>query len=95
MKRIGIAASRIAKDNLWKYNAFVIGLSFLLSLLVFFLCGLSLLLAFALMSLITKGFMVFEPGAGLSASFTACMIVLAIVVGLLNFVVILTNIKLK
>jgi hypothetical protein len=95
MKRIGIAASKIAKDSLLLYNFYVIMLSCLFSLLIFFLCSLSLLAGLALTSTVTRGFVVFEPGTGLTSVFMVCMAVLAIVVGLINLAAILINIRLK
>ncbi len=95
MKRIGIAASKIARKNLWLYNFYVIVLSFLFSLVIFVLSALSLLVGLALTSTITRGFVIFEPGTGLSSVFMLCMTVLAVVVGMVNLAAILINIKLK
>jgi hypothetical protein len=95
MKRIGIAASKIAKDNLFLYNFYVIVLSCLFSLLIFFLCSLSLLAGLALTSTVTRGFVIFEPGTGLMSVFTVCMAVLATMVGLINLVAILINARFK
>ncbi len=55
MKRIGIAASRIAKDDLVLYNVFVIVLSFLLSLLIFFISAFSIVAGMALVSYVSRG----------------------------------------
>ncbi|NTV29874.1 MAG: hypothetical protein HGA80_07325 [Candidatus Omnitrophica bacterium] len=95
MKRIGIAASRIAKDSLWLYNFYVILISFLFSLLVFFISGFTLIIGLALISYITKGFMVIEPGTGFSSFLTICMVALVVVVGTINLAAILFNIKLR
>jgi hypothetical protein len=95
MKRIGITASRIAKDNLLLYNFYVLLISFLLSLLIFFVSGFALIVGLALISYITKGFMVIEPGTGFSSFLAICMIALAIVVGVINLVAILLNIKIR
>ncbi len=95
MKRIGIAASRISKGNLLLYNFYVILLSILFSLVIFFLSSFTLLVSFAILSFISKGFMVFEPDSGLSSTFTVCMAALAIVVAVISLAAILINIKLK
>ena len=95
MKRIGIAASRIAKDNLLLYNFCVVVISFLLSLLVFFISGFTLFVGLALISYITKGFMVIEPGTGLSSFLAICVVTLAVVVGVINLVAVMVNIKLR
>ena len=95
MKRIGIAASRIARGNLWLYNICVLLLSFLLSLLIFFLSGFTLIVGLGLISFITRGFMVIEPGTGFSALLSTCMIALAVVVGVFYLIAIVTNIKIR
>ncbi len=95
MKRIGIAASRIAKGNLWLYNFYVLLISFLFSLLIFFISGFTLIVGLALISYITKGFMVIEPGTGFSSFLAICMVSLAAVVGVINLAAVLFNIKLR
>ena len=92
MKRIGIAASRVAKDDLVLYNVFVLILSFLLSLLIFFISAFSILAGIALTSYVTKGFMAIDVGAG---SFKFAFFGLAAMVGLINLAAVLVNIKLK
>lgn len=95
MKRIGIAASRIAKENITLYNCFVFLLAGLFSFLVFVLSGVSLLLGFMLLSWIDHTFLVFDPSTGLSPVFKICMAVLAVVVGLMNMIAIGMNIRVK
>jgi hypothetical protein len=95
MKRIGIVASRIAKDNLLLYNFYVVLISFLLSLLVFFVSGFTLFVGLALISYITQGFMVIEPGTGFSSFLTVCMVALAVVIGVINLVAVMVNIKFR
>lgn len=92
MKRIGIAASRIAKDDLFLYNVFVLVLSFLLSLLIFFISAFSILSGMALTSYVTRGFMAIDPG---TAVLKFALFGLAALVGLINLVAVLVNIKLK
>jgi len=92
MKRIGIAASHIAKDDLVIYNVFVIILSFLLSLLIFCVSAFSILVGIAFTSYVTRGFMAIDAGAGL---FQFTFFGLAAVVGLINLTAVLVNIKLK
>jgi hypothetical protein len=92
MKRIGIAASRIAKDDLVSYNMFVLILSFLLSLLIFLISAFSILAGVAVTSYVTRGFMSMDPGTGF---FKFAFFGLAVVVGLINLVAVLVNIKLK
>ena len=95
MKRIGIAASRIAQENIAVYNFSVFLLATLFSLLVFVLSAFSLFMGFMILSFVSKGFVVFESATGFSPTFTICMAALAVVVGVLNIVAISMNIKLK
>ncbi len=95
MKRIGIAASRVAKGNLWLYNFYVLLLSFLLCLLIFFLSGFTLIVGLALISYITQGFMVVEPGTGFSALLKTCLVALTVVVGVIYLFAVLSNIKIR
>ena len=92
MKRIGITASHIAKDDLVLYNVFVIILSFLLSFLIFCISAFSILAGIALTSYMTRGFMAIDPGGGF---FKFAFFGLAAVVGLINLAAVLVNIKLK
>jgi hypothetical protein len=92
MKRIGIAASHIAKDNLLLYNIFVCLLSSLLSLLIFLVSSFSLLAGVALVSYLMRGFMAIDATTGLLRT---AFIALAVVVGLINLAAVLANIKLK
>jgi hypothetical protein len=92
MKRIGIAASHIAKDDLVLYNVFVLLLSFLLSLLIFFISAFSILVGIGLTSYMSRGFMVLDAGAGF---FKFAFFGLVAVVAVINLVAVLVNIKLK
>ena len=92
MKRIGITASHIAKDDFLLYNAFVLLLSFLLSLLIFFISAFSILAGITLTSYVTRGFMAIDSTAG---TFKFAFFGLAVVVGLINLTAVLVNIKLK
>ncbi|MBF0620204.1 MAG: hypothetical protein HQL19_08565 [Candidatus Omnitrophica bacterium] len=95
MKRIGIAASLAAKDNITRYNILVVVYSVLFSLLIFFCCGFVLIAGLALIAYATKGFLVIEPKTGFSSIVTVCLMALAVVIGLVNLAAILVNIKLK
>ena len=92
MKRIGIAASRIAKDDLVVYNALVLLFSFLLSLFIFFIAAFSIAAGVALVSYVTRGYMSMDTGG---AFFRVALMGLTGVVGTLNLVAVLVNIKLK
>ncbi|MBF0330760.1 MAG: hypothetical protein HQL17_02395 [Candidatus Omnitrophica bacterium] len=92
MKRIGIVASRIAKDDLLVYNGLVMLFSFLLSLLIFFIAAFSILAAIALVSYVTRGYMSMDAGRGF---FRFALMGLSGVVAIINFVAVIVNIKLK
>ncbi len=92
MKRIGIAASHIAKDDLVLYNVFVILLSCLLSLFIFLVSAFTVAAGMALTSWATRGFMAIDPGAMLVKVSLAG---LAAATGLINLTAIMVNIKFK
>jgi hypothetical protein len=92
MKRIGIVASRIAKDDLVSYNLFVLLLSFLLSFLIFLVSAFAVLAGMALTSYVTRGFLAIDAGSGL---FRVALIALTLMVGVINLMAVLGNIKLK
>ena len=92
MKRIGVAASRIAKDDLVLYNVFVILLSCLLSLFIFLVSAFTVAAGMALTFWVTRGFMAIDPGAAL---FKVSLAGLAAATGLINLAAILLNIKFK
>jgi hypothetical protein len=95
MERIGIAASKMAKGNLWTYNVFVVMISCLCALLVFLICGFSILAALFLISLVFRFFMPSGFNAIWFSIVKLCLLALAVVVGLLNLVAIIKNMKLK
>jgi hypothetical protein len=95
MERIGIAASRMAKGKLWLYNFFVIFISFLFSLVIFIVAGLSIFLGLVVVSLIIA------RGSGISFSdrvvvlLPMCLTTLTVLVACFNLAAIGRNIKLK
>ena len=94
MLRIGIAASKMSKGSLAGYNFYVILIACLLSLLLFIICGFSILLIVFLISLVLHALRPAEFHAGgWVHMFKICLIVLSIVVGTLNIVAIAKNIQ--
>ena len=93
MLRIGVAASKMAKDNLLIYNLFVILISVLLSMIIFLICGFSILLIVFLASLIVHALRPADFHSGWVHMFKICLMVLAVVVGVFNIVAILKNIQ--
>ena len=94
MERIGIAASKIAKGNLFLYNLFVVMISFLFSLLIFLLAGSSLFISLLIINSINEGEMPQNLEKMWTSVMLVCMISLTIVVSIFNLFAILKNIKL-
>ena len=94
MLRIGIAASKMSKGSLLRYNLYVILISSLISLFIFFICGFSILLIVYLTSLILHAIRPTDFHAGWAHMFKICLIILALVVACLNIVAIIKNIQL-
>jgi hypothetical protein len=95
MKRIGIIASHIAKDNLALYNFYVFLFAGLFSLIIFFLSMFSLVAGLSLMMYATKGVVVIAPETGFQKLLWTSLIVLVVVVGVINLVAVLMNIKVR
>lgn len=93
MLRIGVAASKMSKGSLLSYNLYVILLACLFSLFVFFICGFLILFIIFLFSLILYALKYAGPQVAWVHMFKICLIVLALVVGVLNIVAILKNIQ--
>lgn len=94
MERIGIAASKMAKGNLYLYNLYVVGLSFLFSLFIFLISGLTVLFALIIIGYIGTEVMAIEFEKHWPTILTLCMLCLTILVAFFNLVAILKNIKL-
>lgn len=94
MERIGIAASKIARGNLFLYNFYVVLISSLLSLLMFVLAGSSVMLALLLIGTIINGFLPENFEKEWTSIIRICMIFLTIIISLFNLSAILKNIKL-
>ncbi len=93
MLRIGIAASKMSKGSLLSYNFYVILISCLLSLFVFLICGFSILPIVFLVSLILHALKPAVFHAGWVHMFKICLVVLALVVGIVNAIAILKNVQ--
>lgn len=93
MERIGIAASNVAKGNLFFYNLFVICIASLFCGLIFFLSAFSILVALVLMAYVSSGFVALQFNAEWYAILRICLGVLAFIVGIINLVAIFRNVK--
>lgn len=94
MKRIGIAASKIAKGNWVLYNCYVVLISFLFSLFIFVIAGATVVLALAIVAYVGSEIMAFEFEKAWSAVLPICMMSLTIVVAVFNLFAISQNLKL-
>lgn len=95
MKRIGIAASKISEGNILLYNVFVLVLSTLFSLLIFFLSGFSIFVAIYVIHALMTGGTDFNFASNWGGILKSCMIALAVMTGFLNLCAISVNLKLK
>ncbi len=95
MKRIGIAASKISEGNIILYNVFVLVLSSLFSLLVFFLSGFSVFIAIYLIHALLTGSTVFDFYSNWGGILKSCMVALAVMMGIFNMCAIGVNVKLR
>jgi hypothetical protein len=95
MERIGYAASKMAKGNLWFYNLYVIGLAFLFSLLVFLVAGSAVFLALVIFGYVVVRVMPCQWGQPWQDIIRICMLVLTIVILLINFFAIFRNLKFR
>ena len=93
MQRIGIAASKMSKGSLLKYNLYVILIACLFSLFIFLICGFSILLIVFLISLVLHALRPGDFHAGWVHMFKICLAILILVVGVFNLVAIFKNIQ--
>ncbi len=94
MERIGLAASKMAQGNLLKYNLFVVGISCLFAIFLFVISGFSVLAALFLISLILRSLLPPEFSSNWVQVVKMSLISLAVVIGILNVLAIIKNIKL-
>lgn len=95
MKRIGIAASKISQGDIVRYNVFVVVLSTLFSLLIFFLSAFSVFVAIYAIHALMTGFTDFDFSSSWGGIVKSCMVALAVMTGLLNLCAISINFKFK
>ena len=93
MKRIGIAASKIAKDNLALYNFYVVLISCLFAFFIFVLAGATVLFSLILIEYLSKELRVFDFLKMKSTIFILCMVSLSVIVVVFNIMAIMVNIQ--
>jgi len=94
MKRIGVAASKIAKDNVMLYNVYVIVIAVLFSSFIFIIAGATVVFALMVLSYFFQEVMPGEYQRNLENVQYVCMVTLTAIVALFNLVAISANIKL-
>ena len=95
MERIGRAASKIAQGNLWLYNFFVVLISFLFSLFIFFISGASIVLALLVIGGVVNGILPNDLWNDWRGVIRVCMVSLTIMVSIFTLIAILKNIRYK
>jgi hypothetical protein len=95
MERIGIAASRMAKGNLWLYNFFVVLIAFLFSFLVFVISSLSVIFGVIVITFLTKTPSTLLLNDKTIFVISLCLTSLTVIIGCFNVFAIGKNIKIK
>lgn len=95
MERIGIAASKIAKDNLALYNYYVIVITLLVTLILFICAGAVVLVGLFLLRLLLGSFLPMITDQSWNFIFSVSLIALALLCALVTLGTILKNIKFK
>ena len=94
MERIGIAASKMARGNLFLYNCYVVVISFLFSLLIFFIAGSSIVLSLIIIGYLINGVLPTPDSKGWGKVVILCMVSLTIIVSIFTLFAIGKNVKL-
>lgn len=92
MNRIGLAASKMAKGDLFFYNVYVILIAFLFSLLIYFIAGSAIVLSLIIIGSIVSG-LSSSLGEGWLTVIKICLISLSVVIGIITLFAISLNIK--
>lgn len=94
MKRIGMAASRISKGDVRLYNLYVVLISLLVSIFLFFIAGLAVILAIGIIMLFGPETMTEELRDNAPKVTRMCVQALLLVVVMFNLAGIAINAKL-
>lgn len=95
MRRIGIAASKMAKGSLLFYNLYVVLIAFLCALFMFFIAGSAIALAMIVIGYIINGVVPAEVDQDWWQVIRLCMVTLTVVIGLATLFAIVINIKVR
>ncbi len=95
MKRIGIAASRMAKGDLLLYNGVVMAITFVCALFLFLLAGIPTMLALLVIGYIVNGASPHGLGQEWWGVISLCMMSLTVVIAGFALVALVSNMKFK
>ncbi len=95
MERIGIAASKIAQGNLLLYNLYVVLISFLISVLLFFLAGSAIFLGLWVIRLAVGPFVPSMSQGLWNLIFCYSLVALTVLVALVSLAAVSKNIRFK
>jgi hypothetical protein len=93
MKRVGVAASKIAKGNLVLYNFYVVLISSLFSLFIFIVAGSTVIFALLIIYFICNEIIPVDFSKNWTVIIIICMATLTIVTAGFNLFIISKNIK--
>ena len=93
MRRIGIAASKMAKGKIWLYNFYVILISSLFSLFIFVVSGCIIVFSLIVIMYIGKELMLISEDADWKNVLFICLAALAGVIGFFQLIAIGKNLK--
>lgn len=95
MKRIGLAASKMAQGNIWLYHLAVVLIACLFAMFVFLVCGFCLAATIFVLSLLFERFWPSVNQKAWMDVLRMCLIFLGVVVGMMTLFAVLKNIKLR
>ena len=94
MKRIGVAASKMARGSIPLYNFYVVLIAVLFSLFIFVVAGATVLFALIIIHYLGKEIMPLSFQENWTSILSVCMVSLTVVITLFTLFAILKNIKL-
>ena len=95
MERIGITASKIAKGNLAWYNFYVILITFLLALFLFFISAAAIVLALIILGYILQEVLQTPFKQDWAAIIRICMVSLTFVISAVTIFALARNVRIK
>lgn len=93
MKRIGIAASKMAKGNPVLFNFYVILISSLASFFIFVIAGCMIIFSIVVIAYISNEVMPFDLEKSWTSIIVICMVSLTVVMTLFNLFAIMINFR--